>query len=112
MKCCEIKPSDLNRKITISKLVVTPTETGGQSQSFVSFKTPWSKIKNMSGSELIRYGKLGAESISKFTIRYTAGIEESMMITYKTKEFNILHIDNLNEENRFLVITAKTGVHQ
>lgn len=112
MKCCDIKPSDLNRKIVINSLVVTPTATGGQVESFVEFAKPWAKIKNVSGSELIRYGKLGAEAISKFTIRYRKDLTESMKITYGGHDFNILHIDNVDEANLFIVLTAKRGVAQ
>jgi SPP1 family predicted phage head-tail adaptor len=111
MKCCDITPASLNRKITINSLVVTATATGGQSQSFVKLADVWSNIKNMTGSELMRYDQLGAVAMSKFTIRYRADIAESMQIVYRGDDYNIKHIDNLDEADRFLTITAKRGVN-
>ena len=112
MKCCDITPSMLNRKIEIQSLVVTATDTGGFSEAWTTLANVWAKIKNASGSELIHADQLGAVAFSDFTIRYRADLTETMRIVYRGAEFQIRHINNLEEADRWMTIKAERGVTQ
>ena len=112
MKCCDITPSSLNRKIEIQSLVVTPTDAGGFTESWVTLTSAWSKIKNASGTELIHADQLGAVAFSDFTIRYRSDLNESMRIIYRGTEFQVRHINNIEEADKFLIIKAERGVSQ
>lgn len=102
----------MNRKITIQKLVKTATSTGGFDESWVNVANVWAKIKNMSGTELVRADQLGATAFSDFTIRYRAGLNETMKIVYRGVDYQIRHINNIEELDRFLIIKAERGVSQ
>ena len=112
MKCCDIKPSDLNRKVELQSLTKTPTASGGFTDVWTSVAFLWAKIKNASGSELIHADQLGAVAFSDFTIRYRANISESMKLIYRGTEFQIRHINNLEEADLFMVIKGERGVSQ
>ena len=112
MKCCSITPSSLNRKIEIQSLVVTPTDTGGFAQSWVKLASVWAKIKNSSGTELIHADQLGSVAFSDFTIRYRADLNESMRIVYRGTNFQVRHINNIEELDKFLIIKGERGVSQ
>jgi SPP1 family predicted phage head-tail adaptor len=112
MKCCQIKTSDLNRRIAISNLVTTPTDTGGFTESWVLVTNTWAKIKNTSGTELMHADQLGATAFSDFTIRYRKGLTELMRITYRGTEFQIRHINNIEEADEFMIVKAERGVTQ
>jgi|TARA_R110000744_G_C18927407_1_gene512682 SPP1 family predicted phage head-tail adaptor len=102
----------LNRKIELQQLVKTPTATGGFTQSWVSVATLWAKIKNTSGSELLHADQLGATSFSDFTIRYRANINELMKIVYRGIDYQIRHINNIEEADLWLIVKAEKGVSQ
>ena len=112
MKCCQITTGMLNRKIELQQLVKTPTATGGFTQSWVSVATLWAKIKNTSGSELLHADQLGATSFSDFTIRYRANINELMKIVYRGIDYQIRHINNIEEADLWLIVKAEKGVSQ
>ncbi len=112
MKCCDINPSQLNRRIGIYKLNKTATSTGGFNETWTSVATVWAKVKNMSGTELVRADQLGATAFTDFTIRYRSGIDETMKIVFRNKDYQIRHINNIDEADRFLVIKAERGVSQ
>jgi SPP1 family predicted phage head-tail adaptor len=102
----------LNRKIELQQLVKTPTATGGFTQSWVSVATLWAKIKNTSGSELLHADQLGATSFSDFTIRYRANINELMKIVYRGIDYQVRHINNIEEADLWLIVKAEKGVSQ
>jgi SPP1 family predicted phage head-tail adaptor len=102
----------LNRKIELQKLVKVSTNTGGFTDTWVSVAILWAKIKNTSGTELLHADQLGATSFSDFTIRYRANINELMKIVYRGTDFQIRHINNMEEADQFLVIKAEKGVSQ
>lgn len=112
MKCCQIKPSDLNRKVELQQLIKTPTNTGGFTQSWVKVADLWAKIKNASGSEMLHADQLGATAFSDFTIRYRANINEIMRLVYRGTNYQIRHINNVEEADLWLVVKAERGVSQ
>lgn len=112
MKCCDITPAKLNRKVELYRLEKTPTPTGGFTQSWVKVADLWAAIKNMSGTELVRADQLGATAYSDFTIRYRANINEMMKFVYRGTDYQIRHINNLEEADKWLVVKAERGVTQ
>lgn len=112
MKCCDITPSQLNRKVDLYRLDKTSTPTGGFVEGWVLVSSLWAKIKNMSGTELVRADQLGATAFSDFTIRYRSNIDETMKLVYRDTDYQIRHINNLEEADLWLVIKAERGVSQ
>lgn len=112
MKCCDITPGMLNRKIEIYQLTKTATPTGGFTESWTLFASGWAHVKNMSGTELIRADQLGATAYSDFTIRYRGDLNETMKLVYRGTDYQIRHLNNLEEMDKWLVIKAERGVTQ
>lgn len=112
LKCCDIKPSDFNRKAELFSLVKVLTPTGGFTQSWESVAVLWCKIKNTSGSELLHADQLGATSYSDFTIRYRANIDETMKLIYRGNDYQVRHINNIEEADLFMIVKAEKGVSQ
>jgi len=102
----------MNRKIELLHLVKVSTPSGGFTESWESVAYLWAKIKNSSGSELIHADQLGSVAFSDFTIRYRANINERMKIIYRGTEFQVRHINNIEESDLFLVVKGERGVSQ
>ena len=100
---------DLKHRITIQQKVdKKPLED----VTYIDFKTVWAKISNLYGKEFIEAQKLEANISKKFIIRYIKDLDMSInpntckdfIISYKGISYNILYIDNIKEQNKFMEI--------
>ena len=100
---------ELNHRITILKKV-----TGGplEDTTYEDFKTAWAKVNNLYGKEFIEAQKVEANISKKFVIRHIKDLDMSLnpnackdfIISYKGVSYNILYIDNIKEQNKFMEI--------
>lgn len=97
---------DMKHRITIQKPVVIIDESGFERETWEDFKTVWASISNLHGREYFEAATVNAEKTIKFTIRFIDGIDNSMRISFKGKQYEITFIDNIKYENRFLEIKA------
>ena len=104
---------DLNRRVTLESLVQTKDAEGGMVDSWSAVATVWAKVANLSGNErrASSHGGQVAEARTEFTIRYRAGLNAKMRVSYAGKIYNIRHINDFAEEHRFVVLTCDTGVN-
>lgn len=100
---------ELKHRITIQKrLSKKPLED----TNFEDFRTVWAKINNLYGKEFIEAQKVEANISKKIIIRYIKDLDMSInpnackdfKISYKSCTYNILYIDNIQEENKFMEI--------
>ncbi len=59
-------------------------------------------IRNQSGYEIFKSNTKLETSQTLFKIPYVEGLEKSMILVYKGKHYDILHIDNIEEQNVFV----------
>jgi SPP1 family predicted phage head-tail adaptor len=97
---------DMRHRITILKPVNTADDNGFETETYENFKTVWASISNLYGREYFEAATLNAEKTVKFTIRYIDGIDNSMRISFRGKQYEITFIDNIKYENRFIEIRA------
>ena len=102
---------ELKHRITIQKKAEKkPLED----TTYTDFKTVWTKINNLYGKEFIEAQKVEANISKKFIIRYIKDLDPSInpntckdfIITYRGISYNILYIDNIKEENKFMEVMA------
>ena len=80
--------------------------------TYTDFKTVWAKVSNLYGKEFIEAQKVEANISKKFIIRHIKDLDMSInpnackdfIITYKGISYNILYIDNIKEQNKFMEI--------
>ncbi|WP_073250409.1 phage head closure protein [Caloramator proteoclasticus] len=96
----------MKHRITIQKPVVIIDESGFEKETWEDFKTVWAFISNLHGREYFEAATVNAEKTIKFTIRFIDGIDNSMRISFKGKQYEITFVDNIKYENRFLEIKA------
>lgn len=96
----------LNKRITIQELKTTINDNGFEVEDWIYFKTVWADVSNLYGREYFDAMAVQMENTVKFTIRYLAGIDTSMRISFGDKHYNITSIDNIKYRNRFIEIKA------
>lgn len=97
---------DLRHRVTFQKLTTTISENGFEDETWQDYKTVWASISNLSGREYYQAAAVQAEKTVKFQIRYTEGLDTSMKILFKEKQYDIASIDNMKYENKFIEIKA------
>lgn len=97
----------LNNKVTILK-----KQSSGvfEEENFTPIAKVWSQITNVHGKEFIAAQSVNSNISKKITIRYKKMLDTSLnpnatkdyRIEYKGIQYNILYIDNIREENKFM----------
>ena len=111
MKCCDVKPGDLNRQIEFFDLGLADDGQGGQESTPIKVgNTSWAKIEPMKASEKIRNGMLNTQQMSKVMLRYRSDITQSMTATTRSIEYNIRSIVNIDERDEWLELMIEKVV--
>lgn len=105
--------AQLNRRVTIESLSQAKDSHGGMVDTWTLFVNVWAQIKNLSGNDkkITAYGGQAGEARTEFTIRYISGLTHKHRISYNGKKYNIQHVNDWNEEHRFMVLTCDTGLN-
>jgi SPP1 family predicted phage head-tail adaptor len=104
-----LNPGELNRQITLQSKTDTIDANGYDKPTWTDVKTVWAAIKTTGSREFYAAQKQIAETTKVFKIRYTA-VDSQMRIKYGNGIYEILGINNVNEANIELQISAKEVV--
>lgn len=112
MKCCDVHSGLLRTPVTFERLTRSSDGQGGYSESWatVSGAPTACYYKGASGSERMMAQRLDAQVSAKITVRYYDGLLESDRAVIDGKVYQIRYIDNLEMQNRWLVIAIDGGV--
>jgi SPP1 family predicted phage head-tail adaptor len=100
-----------NVEITIQQDTGTGKDSYGQHiEDWTAFLTTPAAMFTTGGRELYAAQKVNAETSAVFKLWYVPEITPLMRIKYGCRIFNILSVNNENEQNRFLLISAKEVV--
>ena len=99
-----MNPGELRHRITLQALETRVNENGFEEEMWIDHKTLWASIKNLHGREYFQAAAVQKENTVKFIIRYIPGIDTSMKILFKGKNYDITSIDNIRYENKFIEI--------
>jgi SPP1 family predicted phage head-tail adaptor len=101
-----MNPGELRHRITLQKFTTTVNENGFEEESWIDFKILWASVSNLHGREYFEAAAVQKENTVKFIVRYIKDLDTSMKIMFKGKSYNIIQIDNIRYENRFVEIKA------
>lgn len=101
-----MNPGDLRHRITLQRFTTTVNENGFEVETWDDFKTVWAAVSNLHGREYFAAAAVRQENTVRFTIRYLEGINTSMRILFRGKQYNITAIDNIKYQNRYMEIKA------
>ncbi len=102
-----MRSGDLRHLIKFVNLVETRNEYGEITKTEQDFTTTYAHIKPLTGNERFIANQVFADATAQITCRYVAGINLKMIITFGTRKYLILSIQNTDERNIELNIIAK-----
>lgn len=92
----------------------SPTRTtdtgGGQSIAWSTITDLYADIRPKSGKESFTQDQLQEISQHEVIVRYRSDMNTSYRLLFGTRIFNIRHIKNVNERDRYYVLTCEEGV--
>lgn len=101
---------ELRYKITFQILSNETTNENGfplsEDERFTDFKSAWSTVYPLKGTEFWSAKTTYSESTVKFTCRYIPGITSDMRIQYGKRTFNIVGVIDVDERHKWLQIMA------
>lgn len=97
---------DMRDKIALqSRTIVAPSAGGSDmTESFVTTKTVWSLVETRQGVEIFDGTNMLGVATHYFYIRYSAGLTAETWIQFKSKYYDILDIQNLEERDEFILL--------
>lgn len=99
-----------NTKITIKKDYYIRNDYGEMVADWKNLCVVWAKFITSGGREFYKAQRINAETTAVFVIQYIRGLKTQYRITMQGRVFDILSIDNTNNQNKELVISAKEVV--
>ena len=104
---------ELNKRVTIEQATQVKGASGGLTETWATVATVWAAVRNYSGNErrATTNGGQVAEARTEFRIHYRADVSAEMRILYNGAIYNIRHVNNLFESNRWVILTCDTGVN-
>ncbi|WMJ81970.1 phage head closure protein [Clostridium sp. MB40-C1] len=104
----------LDKRIIIQKNSTVQNENGFDIEEWKDYKPVWAKKNNLFGKEYFAAKAINAENTVEFEIRYSKELEPLLekdgtklyRILYKNRPFDIIYVDNIREENRWLKIKS------
>tara|TARA_R100000781_G_scaffold101170_1_gene64648 strand:- start:563 stop:892 length:330 start_codon:yes stop_codon:yes gene_type:complete len=99
----------LRHRVQLQRSTNTTDTGGGMTKSYSILKDLFAFVRPVNGKELFRHGKVEETVTHEITIRYRADIGTNDKIVYDSREFNIRHIRNIDERNRYMLLVCTEG---
>lgn len=112
-ECLYIKPKvkkyclgSLSSKIQLIRRVIDVDNSSSVDYGITktTISTVWASIETI--KSIARFSDINIEDLPthKFTIKYLAGMDKDVTVSYNSKYFRVLTIENVDEENQWLVL--------
>lgn len=108
-KCCQIKSGDLNKRLTVQTLTETTDGQGGFTSGWADSFTVWARVKPLSSREREQGAQLELNTTHRIVTRFRTDIHSKNRLKLGARFFAIGGIFNIEEEDRFLEISAIEG---
>lgn len=101
----------LRHRLTIQTKTVVPDEYGDASTvTWTTLREVWGEVSDYGGRELVASGAAVAETTTRITFRYLAGVDESSRIVHDGRTYDIQRLERDPTLREFLVAFCREGV--
>lgn len=111
-KCCDINPGLFRTPIIIERMVKSQDALGGEVVAWETARVMRARVRQLSGGERWFHDRIETRATDSFDMYYVPGLDETMRIKKGDTYFNIRSINNVENLNRYITITAERGIPQ
>ncbi len=104
-----LRAGQLDRRITLQRPVPTRDSYGAELVAWQDLATVWAKVEPMGGDEGFRADQPTARQVTRFTIRYRAGVAPAMRVLYGGETYDI---DDVSEPERRVSLVLLAHAHE
>lgn len=106
----------MKRRVQLQQRSATNDDVGGQSVAWETVATLWASIVALGGRELLSAQAVQSEVTHSVTVRYRAEFSSpktaaAMRLVYGARIFNISSVENVDEQNKVVVLTCFEGLN-
>lgn len=84
-----LSPGHLRHRITIQTLTRVSDSRGGTASTWATHVTAWASMRAVSAREAFARGAVNGERVYSCTMRYQAGIDAEMRVSWDSRIFKI-----------------------
>lgn len=111
-----IRSGTLRKRVQIQQRATTQDTFGGQSTTWTTIATVWAEIETLTARELLAAQAVNVDVSHTITVRYQSLFAQPKTVAayralYNGRIFNIHGMDNQEERNRTVVLTASEGLN-
>ena len=102
--------SDLRQRVELLSKVSTPDGGGGSTEVYAPLSPPVvlsAKVEPMSASERFNAGQMESAERLLVVIRYRPGLNQSMRVSYGSRQFEIVGMIDLEHRHQWLELTCE-----
>ena len=110
MKCCDMTTGMLTKPVTIEKQDIAAGVGGASAITYSTRFSTRCKFTAASGSERMSAERRESLTQNRMTIRYNSALIESDRIFFRGKYYQITFIDNVENGDKWMVVSLSGGV--
>tara|TARA_Y100000114_G_scaffold139428_1_gene143403 strand:+ start:993 stop:1319 length:327 start_codon:yes stop_codon:yes gene_type:complete len=99
----------MRHQLQLQAPTVTRDAGGGVTESYTTLNNIFGSIRPVNGQERYRQGKVQESVTHEITVRFRKDIDTNYRIVHEDRNFNIKHIRNLDERDRFMLLICTEG---
>lgn len=99
---------DLDKKIILQdRSISAPAgDDVDYGETFTEASTVWARVDTVSGETVFDGTNTERDVSHRFYVRYVSGVTSETWIEWNSIKFDILNVENINEESNFLLFRA------
>jgi SPP1 family predicted phage head-tail adaptor len=94
-------------EITIEQRNDTRDLIGASVASWATYLTTYAELLNSNGVEVLQAKQVNSFIDSAFKIRWDSGVRSNMRIVFKSRNYNIEWIDNIEERDKEMILYCR-----
>jgi SPP1 family predicted phage head-tail adaptor len=102
----------LRHQVTIQSKTATTDGYGGPVDIWADVVTVWANVESLQGRELATAQSVFAETTTRITMRYRAGVIPANRIIFEGKFYNLQSVVDPEMKHRELIIMASEGLNE
>lgn len=103
----DIQAGSLVHEIVIQQRGDTRNAYGESIPSWSQYSATYAHLENLTGSELEQAAQINSRINTRFKVRWDSGIRATMRIVYKSRNYNIIYVNNVDERDKYMELLCE-----
>lgn len=97
----------LDQRVTIQSATVSVDSVGEPVHSWATFAEVWAEVLPMTGREYLRAQSLNVAETIRITVRYLAGVNETMRVLHGSRTYHIRSVIDVESRQKTLELMCE-----